>query len=70
MELNLKNSQVVVVGGTRGIGLSISKGFLNEGAFVHIIARNENKDLITELQNKYNSNGGLFEICVLTFQNR
>ena len=53
MELNLTNSQVVVVGGTNGIGLSISKGFLNEGAIVHIIARNENKDLINELEKKY-----------------
>ena len=43
MELNLTNNQVVVIGGTKGIGLSISKGFLNEGAVVHIIARNENK---------------------------
>ena len=55
MELNLINSQVVVVGGTNGIGLSISKNFLREGAIVHIIARNENKDLISELEKKYNS---------------
>lgn len=55
MELNLTNNQVVVVGGTNGIGLSISKGFLNEGSIVHVIARNENKDLIIELEKKYNS---------------
>jgi len=55
MDLNLINIQVVVVGGTNGIGLSISKGFLNEGAIVHIIARNENKDLINELEKKYHS---------------
>lgn len=55
MELNLTNNQVVVIGGTKGIGLSISKGFLNEGAIVHVIARNENEDLINELQKKHNS---------------
>jgi NAD(P)-dependent dehydrogenase (short-subunit alcohol dehydrogenase family) len=39
MKLNLVNNQVVVVGGTNGIGLSISKGFLSEGAIVHVISR-------------------------------
>ena len=55
MKLNLNNAIVVVVGGTNGIGLSISKGFLKEGAIIHIIARNENKDLINELEKKYHS---------------
>ena len=55
MDLNLINSQVVVVGGTNGIGLSISEGFLYEGAIVHIIARNENNNVVEELKNKYNS---------------
>ena len=55
MNLNLEDKQVIVIGGTNGIGLSISKGFLKEGSTVHIVARNENKDLIMELQNKYNS---------------
>lgn len=55
MKLNLNNVHVVVVGGTNGIGLSISEGFLKEGAIVHIIARNENKVLINELEKKHNS---------------
>jgi 3-oxoacyl-[acyl-carrier protein] reductase len=40
MNLGLENRHVVVVGGTRGIGLAISKGFILEGAIVHIISRN------------------------------
>ena len=55
MKLNLNNVHFVVVGCTNGIGLSISKGFLKEGAIVHIIARNVNKDLINELEKKHNS---------------
>ena len=53
MELELKESQVVVIGGTKGIGLSISKNFLSEGAIVHIISRNINNDLKFELENNY-----------------
>jgi 3-oxoacyl-[acyl-carrier protein] reductase len=43
----------VVIGGTNGIGLSISKEFLLEGAYVHIISRNINNDLKIELEEKY-----------------
>tara|TARA_B100001093_G_C26626008_1_gene926765 strand:- start:90 stop:887 length:798 start_codon:yes stop_codon:yes gene_type:complete len=43
MDLNLKNKLVVVIGGSNGIGLSIVKKFLNEGAIVHSISRNGNK---------------------------
>lgn len=40
MDLGLRNRHVVIIGGTRGIGLAISKGFILEGAIVHIISRN------------------------------
>jgi 3-oxoacyl-[acyl-carrier protein] reductase len=53
MDLKLTDSQVVVIGGTNGIGLSISKEFLLEGAYVHIISRNINNDLKIELEEKY-----------------
>ena len=56
MNLNLKNKQVVVIGGTYGIGYSISKGFIEEGSNVHIVARNSNKKVINELKDKYKSN--------------
>ena len=53
MYLKLTDSQVVVIGGTNGIGLSISKEFLLEGAYVHIISRNINNDLKIELEERY-----------------
>ena len=45
MNLELNNKTVVIVGGSKGIGLSISKAFINENAIVHIISRNKNSDL-------------------------
>ena len=45
MDLNLKNKVAVVTGSSKGIGYSIAKDFLLEGAIVAICARNE-KDLI------------------------
>ena len=55
MDLELKNKNVIVVGGSKGIGLAISKAFLNEKATVHIISRNKTKfldDLISNNRNK------------------
>jgi 3-oxoacyl-[acyl-carrier protein] reductase len=54
MHLNFKGKNVVVVGGTKGIGLSISKSFLTLDAVVHIIARNRNIDLEDSLILQYN----------------
>jgi 3-oxoacyl-[acyl-carrier protein] reductase len=42
MKLSLDNKIVVVVGGSRGIGLSIVTKFLQENAIVHMISRNGN----------------------------
>ena len=39
MQLNLNGKGVIVTGGSRGIGLSIAKGFAAEGANVSICAR-------------------------------
>ena len=55
MDLELKNKNVIVVGGSKGIGLAISKAFLNEKATVHIISRNKTKfldDLISNNRKK------------------
>ena len=49
MNLNLENKSVVVIGGSRGIGLSIVKGFLDEKARVSIIARNISDKLKSQL---------------------
>jgi 3-oxoacyl-[acyl-carrier protein] reductase len=56
MNLKLTGSQVVVLGGTNGIGLSIARNFLFEGAFVHIISRKINDKLKIELEEKYHTN--------------
>ena len=56
MNLELNNSQVLVIGGTKGIGLSIVKSFLLEGAVVHVISRNIDTQLKFELEIKYPSN--------------
>ena len=49
MNLKLENKSVVVIGGSRGIGLSIVMGFLNEKASVSIIARNISNKLKSQL---------------------
>ena len=49
MELELNNKNVLVIGGSRGIGLSIVEKFLEEGAKVNIIARNITDELKTSL---------------------
>jgi 3-oxoacyl-[acyl-carrier protein] reductase len=49
MNLKLENKSVVVIGGSRGIGLSIVEGFLIEKARVSIIARNISDKLKSQL---------------------
>lgn len=51
--LHLSGLRVVVVGGTNGIGLAIAKGFLEEGAHVHILARLRNEKLEEQLETAY-----------------
>ena len=49
MNLDLENKSVLVIGGSRGIGLSIVEAFLDEKARVSIIARNISNKLKSEL---------------------
>jgi 3-oxoacyl-[acyl-carrier protein] reductase len=74
MNLELTNSQVVIIGGTKGIGLSIAKNFLSEGAVVHIISRNINNELKFELEKKnpfsvyfYQSDATIEESLILSY---
>ena len=53
MDLNLKDKKVVVVGGSRGIGLSIVKNFLKQGSELHVISRNSDKKLELDLKSSY-----------------
>ena len=43
---------VVIIGGSKGIGLSMSKKFLQEKNIVHIISRNRAKNLEEGLEGK------------------
>jgi 3-oxoacyl-[acyl-carrier protein] reductase len=55
MDLKLKNKKVVVTGSSRGLGLSMAKEFLSEGAQVMLCARSS-KDLeeqLSELRKKH-----------------
>jgi len=56
MHINFKNKIVVVVGGTKGIGLSITKSFLELDATVHVISRHKNHDLEKKLSLEYLNN--------------
>lgn len=56
MNLGLTGYEVVIVGGTKGIGFSIALGFLSEGANVHIISRNYNVEAVDQLTRLYKSN--------------
>jgi len=53
MYIDFKNKIVLVVGGTKGIGLSISNSFLLADAIVHIISRNKNYELENSLIAKF-----------------
>ena len=53
MNLDLENKNVLVIGGSRGIGLSIAKEFLSEKARVSIIAR----DISDKLKNQLAKEG-------------
>ena len=54
MNLGLKNKNVLVIGGSRGIGLSIVEAFLSENAKVNIIARNISDKLKSQLKKREN----------------
>jgi 3-oxoacyl-[acyl-carrier protein] reductase len=60
MNLELKGKNVIVLGGTRGIGLTIANKFVNEGARVFVLARN-----IEEIQNSEMIN---YFCCDVTFE--
>jgi NADP-dependent 3-hydroxy acid dehydrogenase YdfG len=40
MSQQLKNKNIVIIGGTTGIGLSAAKAFIAEGAKVVVVGRN------------------------------
>ena len=49
------NKNIIIIGGTRGIGLSISNKFLHDKNIVHIISRNKDVKLEKDLQGLFGS---------------
>ena len=50
--INVKNKSVVVTGGTKGIGIEITKSFLRQNAKVFVVARQKPKRTIQAKGNK------------------
>ena len=50
--INLENKSVVITGGTKGIGVEISKSFLKLNAKVFVLARHKPKKIIQSKGNK------------------
>lgn len=52
--MTLKNKNIVIIGGTTGMGFSAAKAFINEGAKVVVVGRNENN--VTEAKTTLGKN--------------
>ncbi len=65
MDLHLLNKRVVITGSSGGIGKAIAKGFLEEGASVIIVARDQDKlsKTAAELSKAYGDDKVFFAIC-------
>jgi 3-oxoacyl-[acyl-carrier protein] reductase len=68
MELNLDNKKVLITGASRGIGLSIAEGFLNENARTCIVSRGSDNLYKNEkkLQDMYGSENLFATSCDCT----
>lgn len=58
--MNLKDKIAVITGGSEGIGLGISRALAQEGAFVYLVARTQEK--LEAAQKKIREEGGRAEI--------
>jgi 3-oxoacyl-[acyl-carrier protein] reductase len=63
MDLGLKNKRVLITGASRGIGASIAKSFLQEGANIIIVSRGSKQ--LYELEHSLSSTYPKSEICAL-----
>jgi 3-oxoacyl-[acyl-carrier protein] reductase len=68
MILDLKNKNVVIFGGSYGIGFSIAKGFLNEFANVHIISRSIETENFNLLKSSFPNSNVCYYSCDATKQ--
>ena len=65
MDLNLAAKKVLITGSSRGIGSSIARTFLDEGADVAIVARGKDNlsTLANELKSEYGENRCIHSVC-------
>ena len=69
MNLNLKNKNVVIFGGSYGIGISITKGFLGEFANVHMISRSFESENFNLLKSEFPNSNLYYYSCDASNQN-
>ncbi|WP_085909945.1 SDR family NAD(P)-dependent oxidoreductase [Kiloniella majae] len=62
---DLKNTSVFITGGGSGIGASLTEGFLQQGAKVAFVGREDASDFVSEISNK-TGNTPLFLPCDIT----
>lgn len=68
MNLDLKNKNIVIFGGSYGIGLSIIKGFLSESANVHCVSRSFEIDNLKFLNSEFPNSNFYYYLCDATKQ--
>lgn len=68
MNLNLINKNVVIFGGSYGIGFSIAKGFLSEFANVHIVSRSIESENFNLLNSQFPNSNLYYYKCDATKQ--
>src|SRR3989304_9807299 len=68
MILGLKKKRVLVTGSSRGIGLAIAKGFLDEGSTVILTSKDicDLEQTKLELDKKFNPNNSIIFSCDFT----
>ena len=69
MNLQLENKNVVITGGTKGIGLAIAKAFLNEGSTIHVISRRNDLSGFNDIIEKAGSDKIFSYQCDVTNEN-
>jgi 3-oxoacyl-[acyl-carrier protein] reductase len=63
LDLNLKGKNVLITGGSKGIGKAIAKAFISEEANVSIAARN--MEILKDAKQELGSNASIFQVDIV-----